>query len=165
MLFTNDVNLHLVILDEHGCMRCTCNKSRRWGMSCPMITCTCATLTGAMFHVSCTKAYDSRLNTLKHPNVNPVLDNMMSLNRSNPGAVHVRDVLNMDMVKVNDNNGNLNDNDIKKIWYLADSHKKKFPLHMELSHTWIILNLNLWVSKIIHILTKLLTSMLKLILE
>ena len=51
---------------------------------------------------------------LKHPNVNPVLDSILYLNRSNPGGFYVRDVLKIDVFKVNDDNGNLNDNDIKK---------------------------------------------------
>ena len=46
------VNLHIVTLDEHGYMRCTCNKSRRWRMPCHMITCTRPTIAGIMFHVS-----------------------------------------------------------------------------------------------------------------
>ena len=67
-----------------------------------------------MFHVRLTKAYNSILNTLKHPKVKTILDTMLPLNQSNPGGVCVRDLLNMDVFKVNDNNGNLNDSDVKK---------------------------------------------------
>ena len=66
-----------------------------------------------MFRVRWTKAHNYRLNSLEHPNVKRVIDNLLCLNRSNSVGVYVQDVLNKDNFKVNDNNMELNDYDVK----------------------------------------------------
>ena len=122
------VNLCIVTLLENGHMKCTSKIPDRWGMPSPMILSITGELSPLMFHIRWHKAYNSEYNSIKFPKIRDALLNMLEINRINEGAVYVKDIFNVDKLKMLDSNVQLTDNQKKMMIHLGKLQTEKHPV-------------------------------------